>query len=401
VCFANLLIGSLVLSLGVAPASAERQAYVDLQAGLGYSTNPLLTQGDSPESAFGRVSAYGFYGWSDELGSTGLSAFVENSSYLRRYSSKQIFSLNAATSRALSEKVRFYSNLDFSGDFGGQLSSRFFGVPPGSVVIDPNLPDSFVTIIDPDLNALNQRQYRLSGQIGFNFALSTRDSLTTSAGARRIFFSENGDLLNFNEYDGSIGYQRKLSEFVAVGVRTIATRADYSNGRSLTTYGPQATVNARLGTNWDTSLAVGFVRSEQDLGNLGGSNSGIDLALDASMCRQLEFEKICARASRRTQSSVIGASPTSSSLGAEYYRRLTAKDQFQANFAVVRTDSVRELGLPEQSFYTLAGNYDRQVSDRFSVGTSLAARKLSTSGPDPKSDLGGSVFVRYRLGSLR
>jgi len=396
------LVGATTLAM-VAPASWSQdrtQTYLDLQAGLGYSSNPLLVVGSSPGSTFGRISAYGYHGWSSERSSSSVSAYVENDIYFRRFSDKQLFNLSGATARSVSENVRLFANVGFSGDFGGQLSSRFYGVPAGAVAVDPTLPTNFVTVLDPDLYALNQRTYRLSGQLGANVKLSPRDTLTATAGGQRAFFSRNGSDLNYTTYDGSIGYQRQVSEYIGVGVRAIATRTDYSGGRALTSFGPQATLSARIGPNLSADVALGFVRTERDLA-IGGKSSTTDLAVDASLCRSLEYSRFCGRIARRTQSSVLGASPTTSSIGADYYQKLSAKDQFQVSAAVVQTAGLREIGLPKQTFYTLSGNYDRQISDRFSAGVNLAARKLAITGDDPKADLSASAFVRYRLGNVR
>jgi hypothetical protein len=258
-----------------------------------------------------------------------------------------------------------------------------------------------VLIVDPDLFALNRRQHRFSGQIGANWTVSPRDTVTTSVGAQRISFSGGNDL-DYTQYDATAGYQRQINERLYVGARVIANHADYKGGRSVTSVGPQATINAQLSEDWQASAAIGFVRTTQDFGTLGGSDSSIDLALDGSLCRTLEFERMCGRVSRRTQTSVLGGSPTSTSASADYFRRLSAKDQVQASFTVVRTGSVPELGIDQrQAFYTLAGGYDRSINDRLSVGANVSGRKLSGFGPDPKADIGGSMFVRYRLGDLR
>jgi hypothetical protein len=49
----------------------------------------------------------------------------------------------------------------------------------------------------------------------------------------------------------------------------------------------------------------------------------------------------------------------------------------------------------------LSAAYDRLINDRISGGVQAAWRKLSNAGPDPRSDLGGSVYLRYRLGDIR
>lgn len=399
---AMLLMGAGLLTAPEVASAQSRTTFVDLQAGLGYATNPLMELGDSTSSGFGRLSAYGFHGWTTERSSTSLSAYVENNTYTRRYSNQQLFNLTGATSRKLNPSTTLFGNVGFSGDFGGQLSSRFFGIPAGAVPLEQANADNLVVVVNPDLAALNQRQYRINGLVGGSFTLSPKDSVTASFGAQRVFFSGDADELNYVSYDTAAGYQRQLSERVSVGVRAIANHADYKMGSTITSFGPQATIDARLSPDWQLSAGLGFVRTTLDQVAVGGrEDNSIDLAADASLCRNLEYERMCARLSRRTQSSVIGASPVASTLGADYYRKLSARDQVQATFAIIRTGSVEELRVGSQTFYTLAGSYDRQIRDRLSAGASLAVRKLQTSGPDPRTDVGATVFIRHRFGDLR
>jgi hypothetical protein len=398
------VIGSLLCATAVgvpASAGAETQSYIDLQAGLGYATNPLLVSGDNTGSAFGRLSAYGFYGWNTERSSTSVSAFVENSTYFRRYSNKQIFNLAAHTDREWNERVRVFGDLSFSGDFGGQLSSRFNSVPSAPVIPDPAVPDSFI-VVDPELFGLSGRQYRLSGQVGASVVVSARDSMTVSAGAQRIFAANSPNSWDYMQYDGSVGYERQINERLTVGGRAIAQYSNYSNGRSVTSFGPQATIRARLSEQWDATAALGFVRTQINGGSIGDDESSIDLALDGSLCRNLEFERICARVARRSQSTVLGGAPTSTSADVDYYRRLSARDTVQGSVSIARSSGIRLLGVDQRStFYSLAGSYDRKLNDRLSGGANLAARRLVRLGPDPKTDLSGSFYLRYRIGDVR
>jgi len=395
--------GLLAVSALAAPAglSAKSQTYVDVGAGLGYSTNPLLAFGDNTGSAFGRVSLYGYHGWSTERTATSLSAYVENNAYFRRYGNKQVFNLSANTTYAANEKVKLFGGLNFSGDIGGQLGSRYYGTPTGSVTPDPAIPSTIV-IVDPNLYGLNQRQYTLSGNAGANIVLSPKDALTVTVGAQHLFVAQTNEL-DYTSYNTTVGYDRQINERMSVGGRLLVQYADYKFGRSIFEIGPQATVRARLSEQWDLNAAVGFVRTTQDFGIAGIDNSSsINLALDASLCRQLEYERICARAARRTQSSVIGSAPVSTTASLDYYRKLGAKDSIQGTASIARTGAYRLANVNGSStFYTVSAAYDRLINDRLSGGVQAAWRKLSFSGPDPKTDIGGSVYLRYRLGDVR
>lgn len=398
--FAQTTQGAQADDAGVRLDRPQNRTFVDLQAGVGYATNPELSF-INKGSGYGRISASAFHGWGTERASTQLTGYVENTSYFQRYGNRQLFSLGASHSNRVSEKVTLFGNLSFSSDFGGQLSSRFFGIPVIEDVGQPVLPDNVVVVATPDPTALSQRQYRIAGSAGGSVSLSPRDSLSFNAGAQRIFFKGgNTSQLDNTGYDAAVGYNRLVNERLSAGARFIVSHTDYWQDRSILSYGPQLTGSLLLGERLQLQGAIGAVRTEQNLGPLGKVAS-TDLALDASLCRTLEFESFCGRVSRRTQSASIGTAPTSTSIGAEYARRLSAKEQVQANLAIVRSGTSAGIISGAQTFYTLAGSYDREIGNRLSAGVNVAARKLTVAGPDPKNDFSGSLFIRTRLGSVR
>ena len=408
------LAGASLLPLAVAapaqeqasgqPESRPAETYLDLQAGLGFSTNPDLRV-DGRSSGFGRISAYGFHGWSTERSASSVSAYVENTSYFRDLGNRQLVSLEANNTTQVSEKARVFGNLGFSADYGNQLSSRFFGAPGYTIPSDPVIPDTSVVVVSPDLVALSQRQYRVFGRGGASFVVSPRDSLDFSIGAQRAWFkggaTAGSDLLDYNLYDTSVAWRRQVNERFSAGLRFIGSRSDYSQGRAITSYGPQITADLQLSEQTQIGGAVGFVRTERNYGAPGVDRTTTDLAFDASICRDLEYERFCGRVARRTQSAAIGTAPTTSSLIGDYSRRLSARDQIQASVSFVTTEAVPEIAVGRQNYYSVAGSFDRKISQRLSAGINLSARKFTYAGPDPKADFGGSLFIRNRFGSVR
>ncbi|WP_426266466.1 hypothetical protein [Sphingomonas sp. LHG3443-2] len=386
------------------PESRPAETYLDLQAGLGFSTNPELRL-NGRSSGFGRISAYGFHGWSTERSASSVSAYVENTSYFRQLGNRQLLSLEANNTTQVSEKARVFGNLGFSADYGNQLSSRFFSAPGYTIPADPVIPETSVIVVSPDLVALSQRQYRVFGRGGASFVISPRDSLNVSIGAQRAWFkggaTVGSDLLDYNLYDTSVAWRRQVNERLSAGVRFSGSRSDYTQGRAITSYGPQLTADLQLDEQTQLGGAIGFVRTERNYGAPGIDRTSTDLAFDASICRDLEYERFCGRVARRTQSAAIGTAPTTSSLVADYSRRLSARDQVQASVSFVTTEGVAEFETGRQNFYSVAGSFDRKISPRLSAGVNLAARRYTFAGPDPKTDIGGSLFIRNRFGSVR
>jgi hypothetical protein len=382
-----------------APASTDRSAtYLDLTAGLGYSSNPRMQFGDGQGSAFGRVSARGFHSMVGERTSGVVTGFVEASSYFQDYGVESIFAVDGNVSHEASEKVTLFGSVGFSGDISGQLSNRFLYTPPNVEVPDPNLPPP-VTVEDPDFFGFAGRQYRLYGQTGASIRVSERGRVSISGGAQRVFYTE--DLLNdYTSVFGTVSYDHTLSERTSVGVSTSINRTDYDNsGDSSTIVNPSVYIRTQLAENLEAqgSIGVAFSSVERD----GSSDNSTNISGDASLCRTTETERLCGRVSRYSAASSQDALVTTSSIGVDWFKRLDADQTIQLSASAVRY-AVDDL-LPDTSasqHYRVAASYSRRINGRLSAGADLGARTLRVDGPDPDPDFTGSLFVRYRLGDL-
>ena len=374
--------------------------YLDITAGLGYSSNPFLQIGDSQSSAFGRLSARGVHAWGGERGQSSITGFVEGTTYLNDYGLESIFALDANTQQQVSEKVSLYGSVGVSGDLSGQLSNRFLYVPSFPVVPDPNLPPPPVTVDDPDVFSFAGRQYRIHGQAGASISVSERSNVSFSGGAQRTMYK--GSLLNdFTDYFASGSYNHTLSERTTIGARVSVSRTDYENSRANSTIiNPALTVRTLLSEDWDASAAVGISFSDIE-GPLGDSDNATNLSLDASICRSLETDRFCGHASRYAQSSSRASVVTTTSVGIDWYKQLDADSTLQVSTSVIRYDSqVATLTDFRSHHFRLAASYSRSIGQRLSAGADVTVRALRQDGPDADMDFGGSLFIRYRIGDL-
>jgi hypothetical protein len=407
-----LLCGAIIASPVPALAQSAQRTYVDLAGSVGYSTNPGLSLRDDSDSVFGRISLNGVHAWRTERSSTSLSAYVENSYYPNRYGNKQLFDLNASSSYQTSETVRLFGGVSFSGDFGGQLGTRFIGDPvlPGPPVTNPTdptappiiTPDPTIppptTVIDPDFEALTGRQFRLSGNGGISIRPNERDTWTVSAGATRLIYPSSDR--DYSVYSLNGAYNRQLNERMSVGLRTGVTRADYPGSDSTTTISPQVTISALLAENWSANGAIGVTYSTQEFN--GDSDSSLGLALDASVCRSLERSRFCGRISRYTQNTVAADLLTTTSAGLDYSLTIDQNSSVQLSGTVIRYGGRRTLsGSSSSNYFMSSAAYNRRINDRLTGGVTGSYRKLTQFGPDPNADASGSVFVRYRFGDLQ
>ena len=383
-----------------APSTPRRSvSFLDLTASAGYSTNPFLSFGDSTGSAFGRVGARGVHTWVTERTSASVSGFAEGSTYFNDYGFKSIFSLTGDVQHQASEKVSVFGSAGVSGDLSGQLSNRFLYVPPGPSVPDNTVPLPPSSVQDPDLFSFAGRQYRVYGQAGAAFRTSARSSITVSGGASRVFFTN--DLLNdYTTVFANGAYNHTLSERTTIGVNVRGEHTEYSKSSdSSTIINPSFTVNTRLSEYWDVSGAIGVVLSSFD--RAGDTSHSTGLSLDGSICHNSETERLCGRIARNAQSLSRGELVNTTSASLEWYKKLDEKQTLQASAGVTRYATKSSLIDNFRSHYFRASvSYSRVINGRLSGGADLSARLLRSEGPDPDTDLNGSVFLRYRLGDL-
>ena len=382
-------------------AIAQTQSHVDLTGTAGYSQNPFLLQG-ADGSFFGRISAAGYHSIRGERGETDLSGYVENTTYLKDYGSKQIFDLHASTRYQVSELVEMFANAQFSGDIGGQLINRFNTVPnappppePGGV--EPPPGDSF----DANVLNLNRRQYRLVGQAGATLTLSARDTLTVAGSGQYVFFSKDSDDLNYSVVTGTVAWQREFSERTTGGAQMSVQRANYPGpDHNSTVFNPQLTLHTLLSGGWEANVAGGL--SVVHRNSETGDDKSVNPSADFEICRTTESQRYCGRGSYSTQTASTQEALQTTTAGIDYFNRLDLKNTIQARLGYIHY-SGGNFGteVTGTNYYTGGMSFSHKFSDRFSTGADAGARKAvqNSTGTIP-FDFTLSAFVRYRLGDL-
>ena len=118
-----------------------------------------------------------------------------------------------------------------------------------------------------------------------------------------------------------------------------------------------------------------------------------------------ERDTFCARVAVDEETPTTAGPARSVSGDIDYSRHLNATDTIEFALSAVHYSSpvsfVSGLTFSNSDYYRAAADYTRTLGHRLFGGVSLAARKVTQNGPDPKSDLNASLFVRYRFGSLQ
>jgi hypothetical protein len=360
--------------------------YVDVEAGAGYSSNPNLSVVNDEGSAYGRISLHGVHSRVSARSTTLLSAYAENVSYTNHHGSQQSINLYGHHDAAVSEHVRLFGDVSATYQEGGQLDTRVLGLPllppvtPGGTIIPPIL-------IPP------------SG----TFALSPRDSLTLSSGIEHVIFHSAVARTSFTTVPVSLAFDRQLSARTTVGARVVAQDTEYDGPSSVRVITPQLTGRALLAERITLDGAIGVSFARIDNGVTVRHSTG--LAASANLCGQGETSFFCARVAADEQTATTAGPARSLSAGIDYTQRLDADQTVQFSLGATHysapTSVVIGRTFSSSTYYRAAASYSHRLSTRLFGGVNLAARKLTQNGPDPKTDLNGSLFVRYRFGDVQ
>jgi hypothetical protein len=393
-------------STDTTPAESKSgvSTYVDVEAGAGYSSNPNLSIVNDEGSAFGRISVHAVHSRVSARTTTLLSAYAEDVSYTNAHGSQQSLNFFGRHDAAISEHTRLFADVGASYQEGGQLGTRVLGLP----VVPPPVPGGIVTppILVPttgDFLSITGRQYSLTGHAGGSFALGPRDSLSLGSGIEHVHFRSGLTRTTYDRIPTSVAYDRQLTERTTVGARVAFEDTEYDGPASLRVITPQVTGRTYLSPRVTLNGAIGVAFARIDNGVVVRHTTG--LSAQASLCGQGETNYYCANVSADEQTATTAGPARSLSAGLDYSQRLDANQSIQLSAGVTRystpTSIIVGQSFSSATYYRAAAAYSRRIGGRLFGGVNLAARKLTQNGPDPKTDLNASLFIRYRLGDAQ
>jgi hypothetical protein len=388
-----------------APADSQRKPgetnYLDIEGGLGYSSNPLLEFGSDTGAGFGRISLHAVHARVSERSTTLLSAYAQNVTYFSRHGSDQSLSLSGRHDTAVSEHVRLFVDASGSYDKGGQLDTRIIGLPevpppPGTSGQPPILLPA-----PSDFLAITGRTYTVAAHGGATVALSPRDDLSFSAGAEHVAFRGFQDS-DYTTIPATLAYDRQLSPRTTVGARVVFQSTNYKGPANFRLVTPQLTARLVLSERVTFDGAIGASFATVDDGIRTTHTTG--LAAEGDLCLRGEHSHLCARAATNEQTATVAGPARTVSGGIDYSRTLSPDstiafsagiDHFSSPISVLSGQT-----FSTSTYYRAAADYSRRIGHRWFGGINLAARKLAEHGPDPNGDVSASLFIRYRFGDL-
>lgn len=384
------------------PVSRGRTTYIDLEAGAGYSTNPSLRVGNSKSAAFGRLSARAVHTRISDRTTTVLTGFVQGQFYSNGQNSQKTVNLTASHDARVNEKLRVFGDASFGYDEGGQFDNRVFAAP--NVPLPPGViqPPIFVGTAG-DFFSITAKSYHFGAHGGGQLALSARDYLSVTSGFDHVV-TKNGDFdTRYTTIPLSVAWDRQLSTRTTIGARLSASYSDYDGPVSVRSVTPQFTIQTLLSERLSFNGAVGVSFSRTDDGITTRHSTGP--SANASLCWTGERDNLCARAAIDQQSATAAGPARSALIGVDYSRRLDADQTLAFSLSANRYSNptlvTNVFAFNKATYFRAAADYSRRIGNRLFAGATVSARRVAQSGPDPKSDFSGSLFVRYRLGDVQ
>ena len=246
-----------------------------------------------------------------------------------------------------------------------------------------------------------RRSARASGDLGI--ALSARDLLNVNGYAELSRYSGFAGS-DYEDYGGGIGYQRRLSSRLSVGVTGSVSNYSYHTlYPSSQIYSIEATASATLSDRWkaDGALGVSFIES----GGVGSARN-TSLAGNLDLCRQGAHSSLCLQASRQASPTGLVGTQYVSTAGLSWNRQLNEQQTLALSATYSKVGGNQTLiagGVPlENEFVQAVATYSRRLRERLSLVASAQYRDLLGGGALGRAaDYGGQIGLSYRFGDRR
>lgn len=403
-------------------------------ASVGYESNPFLlnTQQDTG-AASAQIDLRPTVTITDARANGSIQGFYNRTQYFSKYNGNDNAGIAANANYQLSPRFSFNTSAGFStGVIGNNngfslVQSAVSTVTPsidGSTVTTPGiapvptnpilgngnfLPGGTIGVPggDAGLFGLRQRRNTLNASVGAAYQPDTRSTWSANAFGERttypgqessVFFAQD-----FTTYGGSLGYNRRVTEALSIGVRGSVTIADYQGQGTSRFYSPQATLTYQLSQRLraDVSLGASFLHTS---GPFGADRNSTIVSGSANLCRVDELTNYCVFLSRSPGVNGFAGANTTTSVGASYSRRVGEFSTLSASASFVHsafsgTQVINpQVQIGNQDNWVVSGTYSRRLSQRLSAVATAQYRDATFVNYSPRADISGRLGVSVSLG---
>ena len=381
---APALIAALALAVAASPsAAAPARLTVDTEVRLGYDTNPFLSGGDDLASPYGRVSVNPRLTKADAQGQITLDGHYEHSQYFQNYGGTDEYGGELAAQRRLSSKFSVYGSLRYDSEVIGLGDDQVTGQPTDA--------------IDVNLIGLRQRADTYTASGGFEYQISSKDTVTANAGYTATRYG-GGTGSDTDNVGGSIGWKHAISSRSKIGIRGSVYRIDYDTpGLSTLIMQPTVTFSQTLSATWNLDLSLGVSFSDLSVPAPLVDSRKTGLAASAQLCHTGAKDYFCMFADRSVSASGVGGTVERTQVGVSYRRSLSEHVGFTWTGNYARsTSQVAAVGT--RQYASGRAGLDWKISPVITLGAEGRYRDIY-GGPPVKADIGGDVYATVKLPS--
>ena len=380
-------------------AQADTRAWINTSTKVDIASNPFLSTGSKTSAASASISVSPGLKFFDAAKTISFSADYRHTEYSRRFDSTESYAANANIGQKMSSRLSFNADIGIDSSIVGANDLLTFRPNPANGGAFPPLPG------DIALNGLRQRRQALNGGLGFDFAASARDNIQTQGGFSMVRFPSVSTASDYDNANGSIGYNRVLNSRTSLGLNLSVSRADYLRTflGDATTFSPQATFSTKFGASWSLSASLGVSHSK--ISGLVGRSGQTSASGRFNICHTMSQSKFCLDGSRSIQPSSFGSSVRpQTSIGASYNLRLDSKSTIDAVADFSRTGQISQGNIVtgRSVDYAVASlTYSRRISQRLN---GLVTIVYADSFRDPiprKANANLSLGISYAFGDMR
>ena len=385
---------AVVLAGIAAPAMAANvKAKVETSVRLGYSTNPFLSAGNNLSSGSVTGSIDPSLTWVTEKGSVVLSGTYDRTEYLRNYAGVSGYGGGLDVKQKLSPTLDVFGALRYDSRIIGQNDLSLAGAP-GTLPIDNT---------DVNLIGTRQRSNTLQASAGYNWQVSPRDTITGNAAATLTRYPNRAPGSDSDNYGGTIGYQRAISEKTKVGVSGTVYHISYDTpGLDTLVMQPNVTFSTQFSEAWsfDASLGISFTDLKQP--GPGNDQRNTGWAGTADLCHRGRLNNFCFSASRQVSASGFGGTVTRDQLAFNMHQQLTERLGFNGSGSFAQSDS-QFAAIGRRRFVTAQGGLDYKLFPNVVVGADahyrdvFGNRTILGTNQNIKADIGGEVSATLIL----
>lgn len=380
-------------------ASAKVQLSVETEYRLGYDANPFLSAGNDTSAIYMQTSIEPKVSVQTAKGQTSLSGYFDRTAFFEKYGRSDEYGGELQTQQRVTNSLAVFGKLSYDSRVIGQGDDDITaGTLGGSTSTDVNLI------------GLRQRADSYSANGGFQYQVSTKDTLSVNGGYTATRYRGGIGNTDSDTYGGQVGWQHALNAKSKVGIRGSVYQIDYDTaGMSTLVMQPQVTFTTALSPTWTVDAAAGmsFTKLKNPAipatattpATLASTAHTQGFAGSLQLCHTGARDNFCMIADRSVSASGAGQTVERSQVGINYRRMLSERLAARWNGVYTRSEGLRDAAgvkLDPRQYVSGRGGLEYEAWRGIKFGVEGHYRDFF-GGVGVNADYGGAAYATINL----